>query len=227
MCMRWDEVSTIAKTERTFRCSQQTSGWFQTLPASGVVSDFWRNLRSICRPISPHSWYFWHILSLGRVYLGVWVWSQIPISQTTTYNVKVKNIRGWPRTKASIMLFISVYMLMHLIRSGNAFLTKVSITPLQRPKHLPKFAKMSTTSDVAAWSWSDLQTMVGETSVGTALNEESRLRLEGKGSAHVQNKLRKFDSDDEPVITLFRDHAGWYADSTHRRFDGMKKCVGY
>ena len=118
------------------------------------------------------------------------------------------------------MLFISVYMLMHLIRSGNAFLTKVSITPLQRPKHLPKFARMSTTSDVVAWSWSDLQTMVGETSVGTALNEESRLRLEGKGSAHVQNKLRKFDSDDEPVITLFRDHAGWYADSTHSRFDG-------
>ncbi len=110
------------------------------------------------------------------------------------------------------MFFISLYMLLHLIRSGNAFLTKVSIAPLHRPKYLQKFAKMSTTSDVAALSWSDLQKMVGETSVGTALNNESSLRLEGKGSAHVQNRLRKFDSDDEPVITLFRDHAAWYAE---------------
>jgi hypothetical protein len=115
----------------------------------------------------------------------------------------------------SIMLLLYIYMILNLIRNGNAFLLKVSNLPLQRPLHWQTtIVKMSTTtilssSDITALSWSDLQNMVGETSVGTALNNESKLRLEGKGSAHVQNKLRTFDSNDEPVITLFRDHAGW------------------
>ena len=103
-------------------------------------------------------------------------------------------------------------MLLNFIRNGSAFLTVSPTVPLQRPLYLQGIAKMSTTassSDVSALSWSDLQTMVGETSVGAALNNESNLRLQGEGSAHVQNKLRKFDSKDEPVITLFRDHAGW------------------
>lgn len=110
------------------------------------------------------------------------------------------------------MLLMSIFMLLNLIRSGNAFLTAASTATLHRPFHLQIAAKMSSTtstSDVTALSWSDLQKMVGETSVGAALNNESNIRLEGKGSAYVQNKLRKFDSDDEPVITLFRDHAGW------------------
>lgn len=64
-------------------------------------------------------------------------------------------------------------------------------------------------ADTAVPSWSDLQQRVGQTAVGAALNEETKLRSQGKGSAHVQNKLRKFGSDAEPVITLFRDHAGW------------------
>lgn len=63
-------------------------------------------------------------------------------------------------------------------------------------------------------SWSDLEKQSNETPVGKALSAEVLLRQEGKGSAHVQNKLRKFktaDDDDkkEPTITLFRDHAGW------------------
>ena len=60
-------------------------------------------------------------------------------------------------------------------------------------------------------SWADIQSTVGETSVGQALNKESELRSEGKGSAHVQNKLRLFDapSSSTPPITLYRDHAGW------------------
>jgi hypothetical protein len=64
-------------------------------------------------------------------------------------------------------------------------------------------------TDVAL-SWSDLQDKVGTTAVGAALNNEAKLRSQGKGSAHVQNKLRKFDSNGEPAITFFRDHAGWY-----------------
>jgi glutathione S-transferase len=59
-------------------------------------------------------------------------------------------------------------------------------------------------------SWNEIQSTVGETSVGKALNSESELRSRGKGSAHVQNKLRSFGSDSQsPPITLFRDHAGW------------------
>ncbi len=59
-------------------------------------------------------------------------------------------------------------------------------------------------------SWTDLSDQIGATPVGQALNHEVKIRLEGKGSAHVQNKLRKFDSDEEPPIILYRDHAGWY-----------------
>jgi hypothetical protein len=105
-------------------------------------------------------------------------------------------------------------MLLNLARNGSAFVATKSTAPLRRILHshswtVAKMSSTSFTSDVTALSWLDLQKMVGETSVGAALNKESALRLEGKGSAHVQNKLRKFDSNDEPVITLFRDHAGW------------------
>ena len=59
-------------------------------------------------------------------------------------------------------------------------------------------------------SWVDIQSEVGKTSVGEALNKEANLRKKGLGSAHVQNKLRVFDSDNQnPPITLYRDHAGW------------------
>jgi len=60
-------------------------------------------------------------------------------------------------------------------------------------------------------SWADLEAKVGKTSVGQALNSEVELRKQGRGSAHVQNTLRLFDSDSkDPKITLYRDHAGWY-----------------
>lgn len=62
-------------------------------------------------------------------------------------------------------------------------------------------------------SWSDLQTEVGSTAVGTSLNEEVALRKAGHGSAHVHNTLRKFapssSPNETPAITVFRDHAGW------------------
>jgi glutathione S-transferase len=71
--------------------------------------------------------------------------------------------------------------------------------------------QMSTTMNTAIVpSWSEIQSTVGETSVGQALNNEVELRSQGKGSAHVHNKLRLFQSkDDKPVITFYRDHAGW------------------
>jgi len=58
-------------------------------------------------------------------------------------------------------------------------------------------------------SWSDLKSKADATDVGKALNREVELRKIGKGSAHVQNELRLFDSSSDPKITLFRDHAGW------------------
>eukprot|EP00980_Cylindrotheca_fusiformis_P006770 scaffold1413_cov117-Cylindrotheca_fusiformis.AAC.10 len=70
---------------------------------------------------------------------------------------------------------------------------------------------MSSATSVATPSWEELQSTVGETPVGQALNKEVDLRSQGRGSAHVQNRKRLFQSsnEDDPPITLFRDHAGW------------------
>jgi hypothetical protein len=67
----------------------------------------------------------------------------------------------------------------------------------------------STAATTAIPSWSDLQSQSEATPVGKALVSEFENRKNGKGSAHVQNKLRQFKSDEQPAITLFRDHAGW------------------
>ena len=67
---------------------------------------------------------------------------------------------------------------------------------------------MSTTATVP--SWDEIQSIVAKDPVGKALNDEVELRSKGKGSAHVQNKLRLFESKDgKPPIKLYRDHAGW------------------
>lgn len=53
---------------------------------------------------------------------------------------------------------------------------------------------------------------MAETPVGKSLNDEMELRKQGKGSAHVQNTLRLFESSNNnklPPIKLYRDHAGW------------------
>jgi hypothetical protein len=107
------------------------------------------------------------------------------------------------------MRLMHLLMLLSVVQKGRAFLHIAKISSHQR--FLPSALLMSTsagTTDLVL-SWTDLQTKIGETAVGTALNIETHIRLQGKGSAHVQNKLRKFDSNDEPAITLFRDHAGW------------------
>jgi len=65
-------------------------------------------------------------------------------------------------------------------------------------------------------TWDELQTRISSTSVGKALNDDSKLRLVGKGSPNVHSKLRLFDSNDtsdsdntETKYTIYRDHAGW------------------
>jgi hypothetical protein len=113
-----------------------------------------------------------------------------------------------------------------LVRKGHSFLNAAHTTALHFPRQLASVVATSNrrnaavamalssssaaaTTDNTVLSWPDLQKRVGQTVVGKALNDEAELRVAGKGSAHVQNKLRMFASDEEPQITLFRDHAGW------------------
>jgi len=60
-------------------------------------------------------------------------------------------------------------------------------------------------------SWSGLQTLSSSTAVGSALDAEKEAREKGIGASFVQNKLRLFDStrQETPMLTLYRDHAGW------------------
>ena len=69
---------------------------------------------------------------------------------------------------------------------------------------------MSISTVSSAPSWAEVEASVGKTEVGQALDKETKLRSTGQGSAHVQNKLRLFDSKEKsPAITFFRDNAAW------------------
>ncbi len=73
-----------------------------------------------------------------------------------------------------------------------------------------KTPRMSASSDVQSQvlSWEQLKANSADQAVGNALNKEVEKRKSGKGSAHVQSKLRLFSSEEKPKITLYRDHAG-------------------
>jgi len=104
-----------------------------------------------------------------------------------------------------IMRLIAFMLFASAIRKGAAFVSKVSgpVSSLASTS-----LSMSTVAtDVPTWS--ELQSKSKATVVGQALEQESALRKGGKGSAFVQSKLRKFQSDKEPEITIYRDHAGW------------------
>jgi hypothetical protein len=92
---------------------------------------------------------------------------------------------------------------LQLLSSRYSGTTSLSMTSSNPTKELP-----STSNTIPSWTY--LQESVGKLPVGIALNNEDNLRKEGKGSAHVQNRLRKFGKEEEPQITFFRDHAGWY-----------------
>jgi len=76
-------------------------------------------------------------------------------------------------------------------------------------KHLVVRMSSSSSTTTGIPSWIDLEQESESTPVGKSLVNEIELRSQGKGSAHVQNRLRQFNSKVEPKITLFRDHAGW------------------
>jgi hypothetical protein len=59
-------------------------------------------------------------------------------------------------------------------------------------------------------SWETLQSAASHTPVGRALDEESASRTSGTGAAFVQNKLRMFDANEKPKLTLYRDHGEYF-----------------
>ena len=74
----------------------------------------------------------------------------------------------------------------------------------------------ATGTTVVVPSWNELKTKISLTSVGKALDDDKKLRLIGKGSPNVHNKLRLFNDDDsdngsgkETKYTIYRDHAAW------------------
>jgi hypothetical protein len=80
-------------------------------------------------------------------------------------------------------------------------------------------------AQVSSRSWGDLKTSSCEQAVGSALNQEGELRKTGQGSAHVQSKLRLFESQEQPKITLYRDHAGWCPYCQVRTFASIESVM--
>jgi glutathione S-transferase len=108
--------------------------------------------------------------------------------------------------------FIFVWKTGNLAQGLTSFSTGVSL-PFSQGRTLAHSVVSRSALTMAATStipsWSELQTKVGETPVGQALNQEVKLRSKGLGAANVDNTLRVFDSSSTPEIVLYRDKAGW------------------
>lgn len=113
-------------------------------------------------------------------------------------------------TTTASSLVLNVVVILHLVVGISAF---ASHRPSMASSSFARVLKMSSAAAPASVvpSWSDLKKQSEETPVGQALVKEVEIRKGGGGSAHVQNRLRRFGSteEEEPAITLFRDHAGW------------------
>jgi hypothetical protein len=105
------------------------------------------------------------------------------------------------------LLDVGYSFVQHGVRIGT---TSLQLDRSRSPTTIVSMSSPSSSQTLSVSSWSELQNEIGQTPVGAALNRETELRSQGKGSAHVQNKLRTFRSTETPTITLFRDHAGWY-----------------
>lgn len=136
-------------------------------------------------------------LLLAASYAGDVNGFTVPVSTTTTLTESSSRIFGKLSQRASPASS------QQLLSTGS---TKLGMSTGATAKESP-----SSTSGTIP-SWEELQQLVNEMPVGIALNQEDKLRKEGKGSAHVRNTIRRFASEDEvePQITLYRDHAGWY-----------------
>ncbi|CAB9523202.1 S-transferase DHAR1 [Seminavis robusta] len=115
--------------------------------------------------------------------------------------MKLTAIVVQPSALLSCMVFAAAF------RRGSAFVSNLA-GPISSLTTLGMSSSTAATTEVPTWS--DLQAQSKNTVVGQALETETALRQQGKGSAFVQNTLRKFQSPDaDPEITVFRDHAGW------------------
>ena len=126
------------------------------------------------------------------------------LTTTTTKTTKPASTPS-PPSVSSLLCFAILLSILAGPTTVRGFVPAIS--PSVTMKSAMRMSASAATTTVP--SWSDLKKRSEETPVGKALLEETELRKQGKGSAHVQNKLRKFGSDSEPQITLFRDHAGW------------------
>ncbi len=95
-----------------------------------------------------------------------------------------------------------------LVAEVNSFSSRPSLSSFT---NLPTSLAMSTMSTD---SWETLQSAASNTPVGSALDAESASRTAGTGAAFVQNKLRMFDANETPKLTLYRDHGEWYFSSS-------------
>ena len=150
-------------------------------------------------PVSQYSIFILYLVSIPVTCLWLRPLRFIEESNCLLRSTIMRLVHSSMHIATSFMLFASV------IRRGSAFVSKVS-GPLSSLAYT-SLSMSSVATEVPTWS--DLQSKSKGTAVGQALEKESALRKEGKGSAFVQNKLRKFQSEDTPQITIFRDHAGW------------------
>lgn len=76
-----------------------------------------------------------------------------------------------------------------------------SINTLMFRNSKQRLLKMSSSiTSTTIPSWLDLKEESESTPVGKSLVNEVELRSKGKGSAHVQNRIRQFNSKQEPRI---------------------------
>ena len=110
-------------------------------------------------------------------------------------------------TRSLCQALATAWFLLFLSSPSYAF----SSVSFSRARRVPLAMSSSSSPTTTVPSWSSLQKQAQATPTGRALVKEVELRKKGQGSAHVHNTLRLFrnSAQQQPDITLFRDHAGW------------------
>lgn len=109
--------------------------------------------------------------------------------------------------KSSLILGFLVTPALSFLTSQSSSKSSHSFSTTRFP--MASDAQTTTTTTSSSLSWDDLVRQMDNTPVGKALTNEVQIRKTGKGSAHVHNTLRMFDSKEDPQVILYRDHAGW------------------
>ncbi len=113
---------------------------------------------------------------------------------------------------SSSQAFLSPISQSHSNLSNSSFSQRGALSSVQQRTSSVSLLTMSAQSTEVSSSWDDLKISSAGQAVGSAMNNEVELRKVGRGSSHVQNTLRLYDTPEgeaPPKITLYRDHAGW------------------